>query len=626
MAGSWQPDSAFLGRGGNAPRLEAFDRAFGPTGTVLDLPRRQSVYALDRSQDDQSLALGTRGALVFWVTKADDPVSPTPYSVACCVQGAGVLAVCFVSPSLLAASDTRGRCVLWEQGNVATPRQLVTGGRTVCSLLRLDDSRLVGLSTDGALLFWRPPSERLVRAVAGPPPPVRWALVRMVYWPAAHALVWPAEYGGLGLYRFGEHRSEWTVAHSGGLYALAVLDDDLISIGADDARLRRWRPDSNKPAGDYDAPPDVTGASALCDEEKRLLLVTKSGEARACSLESGDWRLSASVTGWEYRTVLGPGRVSLSTFEAHRREVQAEQLIRTIMGRIDQTGPETNGELHERLVEVGGRRQSLALRVEECRRQQDLDGELRACAQLAGLLSADDPTARDWLAYFAAHLEAMWQLEEAHALYGLILAADPGHEVRQRWSRLAKYVAALRTGRSVIEPGIDLPRLFELATAVDRPVTGRFVVESFEAQSWGDVRLAPAAIVEEYEATLRTSFEETLPPARYEQGQWLTSEQVEEIDLITFPHSGSERVAGPQYGLRVLASGLRTFTTPIVLLDVRELQGAGNSGQRNAQALSVLRWTQSSEAMNMWVTNVDRVVREALGRLMNRATAHRKWS
>jgi len=76
----------------------------------------------------------------------------------------------------------------------------------------------------------------------------------------------------------------------------------------------------------------------------------------------------------------------------------------------------------------------------------------------------------------------------------------------------------------------------------------------------------------------------------------------------------------------VLASGLRTFTTPIVLLDVRELQGAGNSGQRNAQALSVLRWTQSSEAMNMWVTNVDRVVREALGRLMNRATAHRKWS
>jgi len=198
--------------------------------------------------------------------------------------------------------------------------------------------------------------------------------------------------------------------------------------------------------------------------------------------------------------------------------------------------------------------------------------------------------------------------------------------VRQRWSRLAKYVAALRTGRSVIEPGIDLPRLFELATAVDRPVTGRFVVESFEAQSWGDVRLAPAAIVEEYEATLRTSFEETLPPARYEQGQWLTSEQAEEIDLITFPHSGSERVAGPQYGLRVLASGLRTFTTPIVLLDVRELQGAGNSGQRNAQALSVLRWTQSSEAMNMWVTNVDRVVREALGRLMNRATAHRKWS
>ena len=61
MNSIWQPDIAFLGAGGNKPRVEAISAETGETWKLVEFPPEHSAYALDLSSEDGSLAIGTKG-------------------------------------------------------------------------------------------------------------------------------------------------------------------------------------------------------------------------------------------------------------------------------------------------------------------------------------------------------------------------------------------------------------------------------------------------------------------------------------------------------------------------------------------------------------------------------------
>jgi len=230
----------FVTAGGDHPGVDIYDPISDRTEQLMSLPDRQSVYAVGVSPNGYSIAVGTRTGQLRWLTPAQQTESGQGWSLQEFNQGAGVLSVCFLDSRNLAVSDTAGRCLLWQHTN-NQPKKLPTGNGTVCSLLRLDCNILVGLSSTGELLLWNWSSFDLSQVLNVPAPPVLYGLVKLIYWPKANSLVWPAQDGNIALFSLDGRGVRTISAHDGDVYAIMLCNDTLMTIGRTDNCLKYWQ-------------------------------------------------------------------------------------------------------------------------------------------------------------------------------------------------------------------------------------------------------------------------------------------------------------------------------------------------------------------------------------------------
>ncbi|MBL7189638.1 MAG: hypothetical protein ISS70_25190 [Phycisphaerae bacterium] len=204
-------DRIFLGRGGARPGVVAIQDDISHSEWFAELAPGESVYALDANIEAKTLAFGTRAGKIYVRQWPDDD------SAACqeWLQGAPVLSVCWLGRSLLCSSDSSGKCLLWPLATPDQPKSLETDGRVVCAFARVAHGELVGLASDGCLLFWALPGGDLLRYVEGPRPASKLGLVNLRYWPRRDVLLYPTEDGQLCGFRLGATECQCVKAHRG---------------------------------------------------------------------------------------------------------------------------------------------------------------------------------------------------------------------------------------------------------------------------------------------------------------------------------------------------------------------------------------------------------------------------
>ncbi|MGB2987959.1 MAG: hypothetical protein WBE26_18985, partial [Phycisphaerae bacterium] len=192
---------ALLGGGRAQPGLWILRPGDGEPTLIANLELGQSVYAIDVDPDAGLIVLGTRSGSIKILPVREASAGPGQQDHVTLPQNAPLLAVCFAGKDRVVGADAAGRCLLWnplDRSNGATPLE-VKGG-AVCSVLPLTQDSVIGLSIDGKLLIWDMLTGTLSRVIDAHKPCKKHALVRLHYWAARNAVVYPANGGGLAVH------------------------------------------------------------------------------------------------------------------------------------------------------------------------------------------------------------------------------------------------------------------------------------------------------------------------------------------------------------------------------------------------------------------------------------------
>jgi hypothetical protein len=611
----WPFDIAFLGAGGNDPRIDTLSVDSGETRRLLELPPMHSAYAIDIDEDGM-LAAGTKAGLVYIVSSTGRQKTDEPVPIRQLAQGAPVLSVCWANKSILAVSDTARRCLIWNTNREAPPRPLDTKGETICSLLKLA-GLLAGLSSGGKLLFWEPWQGRLVRTIDVPLPPAVSALVHMVYWPVENALACPSRIGHLTLFGLEKEDLRDLEAHEGGFYAISVWGERLLTVGIEDGRMKVWEAGSDRPALEFKVAEGVISAAAFNDQRAKVLLVEAQGRANFYTAEEDKLRLIGPIAGEDYRTAVVPASERIQALYAQRREEEVRRTVSEIRGGIGRVPDDVIDRLHSRLTDLGYKQVSLALRAERAAQSGNIVGALRFCSSLMQILPQDNAKVSASMERYASLLEKAWHMPEADTVCKHILDIDPNYRFVVEASNLSEMAKLVREADYVIKPDLPIEQVIESATVIRKRFAGRYVINSLGPESCGRVRISPEAIEEKYERVRRESEALNLPVAIAEQIWWLSREGHDRTQFVTLGDGASNSMRGLQFALQVSCGELDTVVTPVVLFDWRHVSPDESVEEGNERASCALRRIGDKALSNAYLAAVHGALRLALRRLVS---------
>lgn len=624
MNAAWPLDTAFLGAGGNNPRVDVLNADSGEIRKFIELPPMHSAYSIDVDWETGTLAVGTKGGLIFLIDSAQNRESDEPAVTRKLIQGAPVLSACWVSASLLAVSDTAGRCFLWHTNEELPPRPLEVMEGVICSLLAMTSGVLAGLSSGGKLIFWQPLEGQLVQAINVPTPPPMSALVRMVYWPTEHALVFPGSRGHATLYDLKKEEFRDLNAHEGPFYAISVWGESLLTVGMKDCRLKIWSSDSEKPASDIQVPEAVISVGVVGGLPAKILVVELRGRGETYTLEGGELRLIGRLRGNGYRVVAAPAAERLQALYAQKREDEVCQIVAQIDENVGRAPEDVIDRLHSRLVELRYKHVSLALRAEQAEKKGDIVEGLRLRISLMRMLPEDHPNTCPSMDRCAALLERVWQISEADAVCKRILGIDLNYPLNVHATGVSRISKLIKDRNWVMEPDIPIDRIIESATVIGKKFTGRYVIKTLDPDPCGWVKLTHEVIVEKYEQVRRKLGEEGLPSATAERVWWFWRTKDDEIELVTFGDGPTNDVEGLQFALKVLQNALYTVVVPVVLFNWRDVKTGHSMEKDNERASRALARIVKNDQSNFYLAAVHKVLGQALRRLVTERLSQKR--
>ena len=624
MGRPWPLDTVFLGAGGEHPRVDTFSADSGETGNLLNLPPTNSAYAIDIEDEEGTLAVGTKGGLVYTLMNPGSQKTERLLPTRKLPQGAPILSMCWVRKSLLAVSDTARRCFIWHTDQDAPSLALETKKSTICSLLNLPGGLLAGLSSGGMLLFWDPLEGRLVRAIDVPVPPPKGALVRMVYWSAEHALAWPSRIGHLPLFLLEKDDLRDLNAHDGVFYALSPWGEGLLTVGMEDGRLKIWEASSGTPALDFQVDRGVISSAVCSNQQGKVLLVDERGKAKAYSIGEDRLKLTDRLPGEDYRVAVVRSPERTQALYARQREEEVSGIVKEIEGGMGRFPHELIEKLHSRLAELGYEHVSLALRAEQAVQKEDIVEGLRYYSLLMEILPPENPKVCASMESYVALLERAWHIPEAAATCRRILSIDPNYRFSVKTDRLEEISKLAGDNGSIIEPDIPIERIIESGTVIRRCFTGRYVLKTLGSQSCNRVRLTPKMISEKYEKVRAESRVAGLPPAAAEQVWWLSRAGYGQVQLVTFGDGKTNDIKGLQFGVQVCCGELDTAITPVVLFDWRYVPPQESVEEGNDKASGALRRIRDKALSNPYLAAVHEALTQALRRLVTETRPERR--
>lgn len=608
-----------LGTGGLRPGAWILGVDGEPPQQILELPRGHSIYAIAMGLESGRLAIGSRGGRIYlfsWPGEMGLGEASCKHTLA---QGAPILSVCLMGDSLLASSDTAGRCLLWRVAERPDPpSQLTLPGGPICSLLSLDDRELVGLSASGEIAFWSLPCGEPVRMVKGPPPPAKTALVHLTRWPAGGALVYPGRDGHLVVYGLEDGRFASRAAHDGEFFAVAASGDRLMTIGRTDRQLKIWQVGCDRPIETLEAPLGIVSGAVMSDTPQRLLLVTDAGAAGVYRCEGGALQRERQLDGQGFRVASGPSPQVRAALHERQRLAKAQHLRSQILEMIDRDDPGDMDALHTELIALGFEEVSLALRARHASVRNDLIAELDARHRLASILPKGDRKAVRSLRQYAALLESTWRIAEAHEIHGSLSTMG---EPSERTDHLASCAEILEGENWVVEPDIPMATIIRAASAVGKRFRGRWLIRMLKPVSFNHGPVSADMIAARYEQVRAENTGHALPPAKTATLSWLSREEVRQVETVMVGQPLDGTHDGQQIALQVLHDGIQPVAVPAVLLDADGPNLNGPPVEHNNRVLLALERIEQSDLTGSWQRRILHFILLAVQRLLTEAAA-----
>lgn len=620
----WRTQDVLLGTGSNKPGIERYGTDSDQTERIHSLPDGESVYAVSISPDDRMLAVGTKKGFLHLITHEQEARNKQSYSVQRIIHGAPILSNCFLGPTNLAATDTAGRCLIWDIQDKPQPKKLLTGSGMVCSLFQLHDGSLAGISSEREFHIWNWSQNEIVRTLEIPKLPALSALVKPVYWRKAESWVWPGRGGDIVLYSTARDDIRTIRAHAGDVYAVMVSGDELLTIGRTDGCLKRWGANSDKPLGRCEAPHGVISAAIWGDREFKVLLIKDFGRAAVYSFTDGQLDLIRWLAGQNYRVVFGPDVEKYQSELRQKRSLHISELAAQIKDKIRRRDYGGFDCLHQQLVELGCKDISLELRAEEARSKDDIVVELKSFKELTESIPENENRTKSSRLRYGQLLEKVWQLGTAYNMYerlSEIYPADQGCLANVK--RLGEYNKVIECGEYVIEADIPLIFLVESAAVVDKPFIGRYQIGVLGHEKTQGITIAPESLVAKYEQVRQAAPKTPLPGSRQKKIWWFSAGKKKQVDIVIFTNPDSVFLNGLEFGIKFLNGGLQPVLIPVILFNAGEKSTIVSVKEHNESVFNKLSEIQSKDSSNKWLQVVHKSVSEAIGRLINKGLSER---
>ena len=334
MTNQWQSANIILGVGGKRPGVGIYNIDTGLIENTISLTAGESVYAVDVLPNSNSLIVGTRAGFLYLLGQEELSQQNSDFEPQRFIQGASVLSVCSLDEQRVAVSDVAGRCLIWELTKNSQPMPLPTGDGAVCALFRADDGLLAGISMAGELVVWDLMQSDIIRVLDIPTPPALSALIKPIYWRARNSWAWPGKDGVVVLYQCSQNKITTMNAHTGDVYAMAVCNDELLTIGRTDGCMKRWQANSDKPVASFKAPKGVISASIWGGQDFRMLLINDLGKAGIYSFINDKIKFIGLLHGRDYRITIDPDLDKYQAQLSQKKIVLAENISLQIKDKI----------------------------------------------------------------------------------------------------------------------------------------------------------------------------------------------------------------------------------------------------------------------------------------------------
>jgi hypothetical protein len=529
-----------------------------------------------------------------------------------------------VRDETIAFSDTAHRCLLWRRGEEQPLLVLPTGGRAICALFRPDCKHLAGLSSSGEMLWWDLSSGKLCVVTGVPRLPSIGVLVRPVYWRAKDVWAWPGSNGAIIFYWWQQRKVLEVAAHNGEFYATITCQDELLTIGRMDNRLKRWLR-TEGPVDSVEAPPGVVSAALWPrDETVEVVLVDQDGGAGVYSWQEGKMELVRELDGGSFRCVIGPDFETYESAVRGRKTQRARELAARVKDTIARGDRSDLDPFYREFSELGYSQVALALQAEQARVGNDLLAELRALHLLVAMLPAREPASKDYLLRYAQLLETMWQPEKALAVCRQLQQYCPAsNEYEDRTNPLVALVDAVTSEQCVIESDEPMAALIEAAIDLEAELRGRYLLRHVGAPIKCGVVVSGHDLVQRCEQTLGEGYSAPLPHAELKELWWLSKIPPCRVTLVIFPSDRSGPFSWLELGVKVFDVQLQTVLTPVVMLNAAGCGEGRSAKERNELLRGQLRLAETEPQASGWLEAVYRHVKYAIRQTVTAAWAQR---
>ena len=609
--------TVFLGTGGEKAGIEMICQNESANIDLCDLPEGHSVYAIDIDTEEGLIATGSRaGSIEIFSTQNQDKQTG-PVKICSLVQGAPLLSVCLPGNRRLISADTRGRCLLWNSfDNSVEPISMATDGGKVCSVIRISDQQIAGLTASGKLLIWDISDGDILHLWQGPTPPEKLSLVELQYWPLHNAIVYPATGGQIVVYRLSNHKLHTWHAHDGEIYVCMVDDEYLYTVGQTDKTMQIWREIQKPPVRQYPCPEGIISGALSGNDPVRIVLIEETGRAVMSVIEADNLTCILSLNGNHYRCVVGPSEQDRRLLHKQSTMALVQQLQSQIQTSLENEEFEDMDGLYQQLADLGCGPLSLVLQARQAILQQDIVAELKARKSLRNTLHRDDPLLAASYNRYVNILEKTWQLAEIEKINSEITPVDKD-PAYLKWINHANRIVA--NNNWLVEPDISIPELIEAASTMQRVFVGQWVIAREAPVTFSNSCLNGEIVAGKYEQVKsERNLTGLLPAGKPENIWWLSRRTYCQEDIVVFRSDSNGNICALQPAVLIHGKGSETILTPIILLEVGTPQQDISVTVHNRLVLETFNTITQQESENLWPSRVYQTLVLTLQRLNNR--------
>jgi len=577
-----------LGSGGTAPGLFLYSTLTNQNHTLVRTALPHSIYALSIEPETGLAAGGSRQGVVYLQsTDNQNSGNSTKSLISVINHGAPILSLLWLGKNRLAVADTDGKCKIWPFERNSQSVMLETSQNLVCSLVKIDENLMAGLTTSGKLLIWNYHDLGLKNTIVLTEPPGKYSLVNLVYLPSCSILAYPGKNGQLIVFNISTEKSASFVAHQGDFYALFGVRENLFSIGKDDCMLKIWHHEKPLPLKELPVSKNIIAAAGIGQNSVKILTIDLSGKAEINRLSESCLELIGSVPGEHYRSVISFRNHPIEKSSADQIKNEIENLIIKIQMSLEQDQVSKSEKYHARIVALGFEHLSLGLRAEHEISAGKYTRALHFYHRLVKIIKDSGPAACRILYQYGMLLEKLWQIDEAYLIYKHILSLNDNFPISTLYLPV-KLSEITEFQNWIFNPDVPMRDVISAATAIKKPLSGRYLLKKLDEMPIADLEIQANDIAEKYKSLNNQQAQNIASSMTIEPVLFISFNGRQAAEIIVMDLDDQVEVAGLQFAVNFQATRHGSSLTPILLFKCRTPGPTTTPEQYNHDILSFL--------------------------------------